>query len=1094
MAIRNPQITERTADTREGIEMLKDEIGRTSDDLRRIVGEEYDSYTKTQKELAEEVFTQRNMFFNPDGTARAMVGSEPNRYAGKTFDDTLLRKIIREAAPMYRTPDTMGEGLVNREYQKQQERNTYIEAQPAPPTYYERRKEEEEKKLPSEVDDFSGYAEGMNRIETELDPESPNFRQGLAEGGSAQSPEFQLMFGIAGDGSNLGITRDNSSSGFFTSQRTYTPEEYASGFVDFYGGSLGTGVDVTTVDEDEDEDEDEKETVIRQDVLRPVGSGEDSIVSPTQYTFGQKGRQSAFDVRSFQYGDGSSDFELNIDTFEKAGTQDLSESFFPEDIRSIKGPGVQADVKKEGLVAPVSALMGPTLATAAGTLMGKQVAAPFGKETTLRPAGLAGFALDAALNFHTKNAAAVNLVGGKAGALMTVNNMMISRKPGDYIYTGNLGNMSQQQMLGIEATKEGFISGTLKDEYDSDTNTWSKTGMKGLMDADTAFRVGGNVSETGYFIGTFGGGAKLTGAASTKNEQFAAAYDAARSQYGITESQFKDALLEAQTKAGAFGTVSGKHRNATFLSDALNRMQEDNKKAAASLPVTAPEDIPSTMPQPSGGGNQDEGEDYSAAQAEADIMESFGGSEDAADYSFNFGGYRKGGRVGLQQGGQAMATPAGFVEGPPSRFTDRQKVADDKDMQVEEGTFVINAAAVEEAGSEDIKKMIINAYAVAREQGIFEVDRPVYEKAVDVAVSRGEVVIPPQLARIIGYDRLRKINNRGKKETQERIEESEAAPQQAGYKIGGFISNLFGFGNEESQPDVSGAPATNQGFVEKPQAPPAPPIEAAKPSTPLPAPTQYEETVRSALQVAEDNRKTGYVPTNASGVTIGRGFDIGQHSITDLEKMGLNTTMLSKLTPYVGNYKEGKFVPKTGATARAALKKDPLTIKDQKVLEELNLTVQRKKHEEFEAFLKSYNIPSPNNPVDKAIMFTEYYVGNFKTKPGKGKEGSFRNKGKNRHVSIRHSFLKGFQGGDAYDALYDGIIMPLRGKSSEKARQTRNRADRMISWYAENKDFPSITEPMTFPKLPKPDKPIDMELPMPKPKRDSSATRGGPRP
>ena len=77
-----------------------------------------------------------------------------------------------------------------------------MEMRPPPDTYYERQRDEAEKNLPSEVDDFSGYAEGMNRLETELDPTSPNFRQGLNEGGTAEDP----------------VTN------FFTSQRTYTPE------------------------------------------------------------------------------------------------------------------------------------------------------------------------------------------------------------------------------------------------------------------------------------------------------------------------------------------------------------------------------------------------------------------------------------------------------------------------------------------------------------------------------------------------------------------------------------------------------------------------------------------------------------------------------------------------------------------------------------------------------------------------------------------------------------------------------------------------------------------------------------------------------
>jgi hypothetical protein len=422
-------------------------------------------------------------------------------------------------------------------------------------------------------------------------------------------------------------------------------------------------------------------------------------------------------------------------------------------------------------------------------------------------------------------------------------------------------------------------------------------------------------------------------------------------------------------------------------------------------------------------------------------------------------------------------------------------------MQVEEGTFVINAAAVEEAGSEDIKSMILKAYSVAREQGVFEVDRPLYEKAVDVAVSKGEVIVPPQLARIIGYDRLRKINNRGKKETEERIEETGQNPQ------GGFLGGIFGKKkdedlvetfippseeelrslNRESTPmplQEKGREVPSEGFV-------TPRTSAS--STPLPKLTEYEEIVRSALQVAENNKTKGYVPPSPnSGVTIGRGFDIGNHSITDLEKMGLDTDMLAKLTPYVGKFvkKNGKrvFVRKSGAAAREALKRDPLTITDQRVLEDLNITVQRKKHEEFESFVKRYNIPMPTNPADKAVMFTEYYVGAFVTKDGRGTNKSFYNKKANKHVTIRDSFLKAFNGGNAYDALYDGIIVPLRGDTSNAARRTRGRADRMIKWWSENSEFPTVTEPMAMP-VSKPAKPPRV-LPTPKPKRDSSATRG----
>ena len=58
---------------------------------------------------------------------------------------------------------------------------------------------------------------------------------------------------------------------------------------------------------------------------------------------------------------------------------------------------------------------------------------------------------------------------------------------------------------------------------------------------------------------------------------------------------------------------------------------------------------------------------------------------------------------------------------------------------------------------------------------------------MSVAVSEGEVVVPPVLARIIGYDRLEKINKRGLKEVEKRSTESEQSPPVYA-KSGGFIS------------------------------------------------------------------------------------------------------------------------------------------------------------------------------------------------------------------------------------------------------------------------------------------------------------------
>ena len=135
----------------------------------------------------------------------------------------------------------------------------------------------------------------------------------------------------------------------------------------------------------------------------------------------------------------------------------------------------------------------------------------------------------------------------------------------------------------------------------------------------------------------------------------------------------------------------------------------------------------------------------------------------------------RGGRVGMQEGGVAQQPqPAGFVGGPPENFTDGQTVADDQPMSVPEGTFVINAAAVEFAGSDDIKKMLSDAYGKMQKKvdKTISVAKIPTEDEIDVAVSRGEVIVPPEVAKIIGYDRLEKINNRGKKEVSRRQEKA----------------------------------------------------------------------------------------------------------------------------------------------------------------------------------------------------------------------------------------------------------------------------------------------------------------------------------
>ena len=182
------------------------------------------------------------------------------------------------------------------------------------------------------------------------------------------------------------------------------------------------------------------------------------------------------------------------------------------------------------------------------------------------------------------------------------------------------------------------------------------------------------------------------------------------------------------------------------------------------------------------------------------------------------GGDAYGGRIGNRKKmamgdvAQNPTTDMGFIGGPPDQFTEQQTIADDIPKEVPEGTFVINAPAVEFAGKEDIKQMLIEAYEiVAQADTDAGTDRTAQatkvpsKEQVEIMISRGEVVVPPEIAKVIGYDRLEKINNRGKREVARRQEEAEKQQEQSPPRPaaeGGFISMQEG-GNVEEEYGVN---------------------------------------------------------------------------------------------------------------------------------------------------------------------------------------------------------------------------------------------------------------------------------------------------
>jgi hypothetical protein len=604
---------------------------------------------------------------------------------------------------------------------------------------------------------------------------------------------------------------------------------------------------------------------------------------------------------------------------------------------------------------------------------------------------------------------------------MSINGMRVSRAPGSFQYTGNLLGLDRNQVIALEGTNYGFIGG-FTEEFDEATGTYKRTGTKGLMsevsgDGGVAARAnGGDYNfETGSYTdslgNTFGGGMKSDAVAAIAqiNKKFKS--NLSWTEIAATRKQVQtDIFGNLKPNTPSFKKLLEEKAKANAALSSTEQKPEDN---IVERTDTTTQDAPATdagkfmVEQAQERARQEriaaERRSYAQGQARQDPEkdEPRGGSEG----SFGSGGFEdsdrfraRGGLVGYAPGGVAAA-PAGFVERPPSQVSEAATVADDKPMSVPEGTFVINAAAVEFAGEQDIVDMLNEAYRKAEKKGI----QPPTKETLDVAVSKGEVIVPPFLAKIIGYDRLEKINNRGKAEVNRRIEKADKRQNPRSMFLGGIVEAIFGKKEEEPKTETFLAPSPSkektpvkkdltptEGFVKK----------DTPPSTPLPKRTEFENTAYELLELLEGNRTEGYVPkvNRQSGVTVGIGFDLGQHNPTDLEKMGINTNLISKLTPYL---------LKKGEAAESVLEYEPLSLTEREV-QDLNTIVLRKKYEEFaEKYPEYAKLPDAGK---RAVLFSTSYLGAI------GRYKAFReefNKAKNIKQAIKKGLLGKISKGDA---------------------------------------------------------------------------------
>lgn len=558
-------------------------------------------------------------------------------------------------------------------------------------------------------------------------------------------------------------------------------QEYRKGKVDFYEQSLddtlGTGIDLKFKDdEDDDKDKDVDISTVG------VDSGDSSPMSFTEmesvFNKDQISSANIYDMNIGTYGEALSKTGLQDKTPFNVFGMDIYTAGVPKTADEAK-KGLEKFVSKQGLVDKAvktgARMMGmnPLISgTAYSFVNGKTIDDPLGNPS-FRPNHFALGAIhdiNMSIQYDNMNAIQASLRDPKSnrrGFASYINGQLVTRAPGKFAYsgTGAIG-LDQQTLQRIDALSKGFVPDSY--DYKNETGTTgTPTGKGGMYDSRGRYHdINGS-----YNVGTRAASeaiGKSSGLGTAKIEEILAQVRADE------KKNLNEEIAKAQAKN--FEAVQKAQREEV-------ERQIREKEADTGIPTgiddyAVTDDIYSNF----GVVSVDYGDDNNDSDGGNGGGSSSGG--DSSDMGFST---RYGGQIGegMQEGG-----PAGFIGGPPEKYSDQTTIADDIPLEVKEGTFVINAPAVEYAGSDDIADMLRKAYEKAGQT----VDKsgqtstiPSREQ-IDIMISRGEVVVPPKIAKIIGYDRLEKINNRGKKEVARRKRAGDRErPQARQANDGGFI-------------------------------------------------------------------------------------------------------------------------------------------------------------------------------------------------------------------------------------------------------------------------------------------------------------------
>ena len=449
--------------------------------------------------------------------------------------------------------------------------------------------------------------------------------------------------------------------------------------------------------------------------------------------------------------------------------------------------------------------------------------------------------------FNSKNP---GVRGREAGFGFSVGDVNIYRRPGESLYRGQLSKagLDQQTARRMEEYVDGTKMG--KDVVrsllaKSDPNDDSPTTI--TLDEDS--RVVLPTENGGYLLNGnfhFGSGIAKYG----YEEDMTALGASVFSANGQLSQQQSTALAQEWRRSAQAlprnATAAEKLANLEAHIKAATSLNESNvAKSSAPAVATTSETVIQTQEQaggskPSGGGDSGDdggsigggrGEDSDrggAGRTGGSGSGDVGGATgtDTSSFEGEAADFRLGGRIGMQAGGEipeedgfvrgapegeepmitgnelleAAGNESGFIERPPSEVSDEKSVADDKPMIAKEEGMVLNAEAVKLAGEQDVASMIKDAEDYVRGSGKEAADD---REATNIEISEGEVYISPELADVIGRDRLRKINDRGIPKTEKKIQKA-AKGGRVGYAEGDEVQSFMDQPGEI--PDVGDAP------------------------------------------------------------------------------------------------------------------------------------------------------------------------------------------------------------------------------------------------------------------------------------------------